>query len=84
MAGRFVFRKLASHLSSKSTTRLFPGAAEASRNFNTLPTTGLSSVHHTNNRVINTYACVRGANTNALFSTTAKVDRLAATSDFTP
>uniref|UniRef100_A0A0E0HX17 Uncharacterized protein n=1 Tax=Oryza nivara TaxID=4536 RepID=A0A0E0HX17_ORYNI len=56
----------------------------ASRNFNTLPTTGLSSVHHTNNRVINTYACVRGANTNALFSTTAKVDRLAATSDFTP
>jgi hypothetical protein len=57
---------------------------QASRNFNTLPTTGLSSVHHTNNRVINTYACVRGANTNALFSTTAKVDRLAATSDFTP
>uniref|UniRef100_A0A0D3GML5 Uncharacterized protein n=1 Tax=Oryza barthii TaxID=65489 RepID=A0A0D3GML5_9ORYZ len=85
MAGRFVFPKLASHLSSKSTRSLFPRTAEASRNFNTFPsahpklkincpTTGLPSVAHTNH-LIKPLGCARDANTTALYSTTVK-DRL--------
>uniref|UniRef100_J3MIU0 Uncharacterized protein n=2 Tax=Oryza brachyantha TaxID=4533 RepID=J3MIU0_ORYBR len=71
-AGCFVFRNLASHLSSKSTGRsLFLRATtKASRNFNTFPST------HTN-RKIKPYGCVGGnINTTVLLSTAAK-DRLA-------